>query len=61
MIEAWMQSAGIARGDAHVRAYSDHVSDAPLLEWADEPFAVNAHGPLRGLAAERGWPLLDWR
>lgn len=61
MIEAWMKSAGIARGDVHVRAYSDHVSDAPLLEWADEPFAVNAHGPLRSLSAERGWPLLDWR
>jgi phosphoserine phosphatase len=45
----------------HVRAYSDHVSDAPLLEWADEPFAVNAHGPLRKLADMRGWPQLDWR
>jgi len=60
-IERWMQSQGIARADAHVRAYSDHVSDAPMLEWADEAFAVNAHGPLRALAAEKGWPLLDWR
>lgn len=61
MIEAWMAERGIARGDAYVRAYSDHVSDAPLLGWADEGFAVNAHGPLRALAAERGWPLLEWR
>lgn len=61
MIESWMQRAGIERDDIHVRAYSDHVSDAPLLEWADEGFAVNAHGPLRALAAARGWPLLDWR
>lgn len=61
MIESWMAGAGLARGDLHVRAYSDHVSDAPLLEWADEPFAVNAHGPLAALAARRGWPLLDWR
>lgn len=61
MVESWMQRAGIARDDIHVRAYSDHVSDAPLLEWADEGFAVNAHGPLRALAAARGWPLLDWR
>lgn len=60
-IERWMQSQGIARADAHVRAYSDHVSDAPMLEWADEAFAVNAHGPLRALAAEKGWPLLNWR
>ena len=61
MIERWMADEGIERGDAHVRAYSDHVSDAPLLEWADEGFAVNAHGPLLALARTRGWPALDWR
>jgi len=61
MIESWMQGAGVSRQEVQVRAYSDHVSDAPLLEWADEPFAVNAHGPLRRLAQARGWPQLDWR
>jgi HAD superfamily hydrolase (TIGR01490 family) len=61
MIESWMAGAGIARRDAYVRAYSDHVSDAPLLGWADEGFAVNAHGPLKLLAAAQGWPELDWR
>lgn len=60
-IEQWLATIGIDRADAHVRAYSDHVSDAPLLEWANEPFAVNAHGPLRALAKARGWPMLDWR
>jgi HAD superfamily hydrolase (TIGR01490 family) len=61
MIEAWLGCQGIARGDAHVRFYSDHVSDAPAFEWADEAFAVNAHLPLRALAKARGWALLDWR
>ena len=61
MIEAWLFREGIARADAHVRAYSDHVSDAPLLEWADEAFAVNAHGPLAALAKEKDWAALDWR
>ena len=61
MIEAWLAEQGIARTDADVRFYSDHVSDAPALTWADEPFAVNPHGKLRRLAAERGWPVLDWR
>lgn len=61
MIEAWMAGEGIARDDAHVRFYSDHVSDAPTLAWADEPFAVNPHTKLRALAAEKGWPILDWR
>jgi HAD superfamily hydrolase (TIGR01490 family) len=60
MIEAWMAANGIARAEADVRFYSDHVSDAPALEWADEAFAVNAHGPLRILARERGWPMIDW-
>jgi HAD superfamily hydrolase (TIGR01490 family) len=61
MIQNWLASQGFARGDAQIRAYSDHVSDSPLLEWADEPFAVNAHGPLKVLARARGWPSLDWR
>ncbi|WP_342248660.1 HAD family hydrolase [Sphingomonas sp. OTU376] len=60
-IESWMAGQAIPRGSAHVRAYSDHVSDAPMLDWADEGYAVNAHGPLRRLAADKGWPILDWR
>lgn len=60
MIEAWMDTERIARADCHVRFYSDHASDAPVLEWADEPFAVNAHAPLLKLAEQRGWPTLAW-
>lgn len=60
LIEAWMMREGVVRSDLRVRFYSDHVSDAPVLAWADEPFAVNAHGPLRRLAATRGWTVLDW-
>jgi len=60
MVQQWLAKSGIAREQAHVRFYSDHVSDAPVLAWADEPFAVNAHGPLRALAAAKGWPILDW-
>jgi len=60
MIQAWMAAQGIARTDAQVRFYSDHVSDAPTLAWADEAFAVNPHPPLRALAAERGWTVIDW-
>jgi HAD superfamily hydrolase (TIGR01490 family) len=60
MIEAWMARDGLIRANCHIRFYSDHVSDSPVLEWADEPFAVNAHGPLRTLAKARGWPIIDW-
>lgn len=60
LIQAWMTREGVARDEVRVRFYSDHVSDAPVLEWADEAFAVNAHGPLRKLAAAQGWAILDW-
>ena len=60
MVTAWMHDQGIAREQTQIRFYSDHVSDAPAMEWADEAFAVNAHGPLRKLAAARGWTILDW-
>lgn len=61
MIEAWLAAQGIERDAAHIRFYSDHVSDAPTLAWADEAFAVNPHPPLRAMAAQAGWPVLDWR
>lgn len=60
MIEDWMSAQDIQRSESHIRFYSDHVSDAPVLGWADEGFAVNAHGPLRALARKRGWTVLDW-
>ena len=61
MVAAWMAAQGINRADAHVRFYSDHVSDAPCLSWADEGFATNAHTPLLRLARARGWTIFDWR
>lgn len=60
MIQAWLGEQRLDRPDVRVRFYSDHVSDACVLEWADEPFAVNASARLRRLARRRGWPLLDW-
>ena len=58
MVADWLQKSGFERG--HVRFYSDHASDAPVLEWADEAVAVNPHNRLRRLAAERDWRVEDW-
>ena len=60
-IEAFMEQAGIARETAHIRFWSDHVSDLPAFELCDEPCAVNPSPKLRAVAAARGWPVLDWR
>ena len=61
MIQAWMAGQGIARDTVHIRAYSDHVSDAPMLTYADEAVAANPHPPLARLARERGWKMVEWQ
>jgi HAD superfamily hydrolase (TIGR01490 family) len=61
MVRAWLAEEGIDRIAAHIRFYSDHVSDAPCLDWADEAFAINAHPPLRRLAEQKGWTQINWR
>lgn len=60
-LEAFLAQAGIARGAAHIRFWSDHVSDLPVFDLCDEPCAVNPSPKLRRVAAARGWPILDWR
>ncbi len=61
MIEAWLQSEGLEREAVHIRFYSDHVSDAPVHHWSDEPVAANPHDRLMRLAEAEGWEVLDWR
>jgi HAD superfamily phosphoserine phosphatase-like hydrolase len=60
MIAEWVERSGLKGAHGHVRFYSDHVSDEPAFEWADEPVAVNPHGKLRRLAEKRGWRIEDW-
>lgn len=60
MIDDWVEASGLRGTHGHVRFYSDHVSDQPAFEWADEPVAVNPHAKLRRLALERGWLIEDW-
>jgi HAD superfamily phosphoserine phosphatase-like hydrolase len=60
MVEAWLAAEGIARPDASVRFYSDHASDAPVMEWADEAVATNPSPKMRRLAEKRGWPVVQW-
>jgi HAD superfamily hydrolase (TIGR01490 family) len=60
MIADWVEASGLKDAHGHVRFYSDHVSDRPAFEWADEPVAVNPHGKLLRLAEERDWAVEDW-
>ncbi|MEO6248078.1 MAG: HAD-IB family hydrolase [Sphingomicrobium sp.] len=58
MIEAWAEQEQVQRG--HVRFYSDHHTDAPTFDWADEAVAVNPNRALARLAKQRGWAVEDW-
>lgn len=60
-IEALFAKQGWQRPDVHVRAYSDHVSDQAMLEFADEAIATTPTPKLRRLAETRGWKIVDWR
>jgi HAD superfamily hydrolase (TIGR01490 family) len=42
-------------------AYSDSVTDLPMLEAVGHPVAVNPDRDLRRVAVERGWPVRDFR
>lgn len=60
MISLWVEKSGLKGANGHVRFYSDHASDEPAFEWADEPVAVNPHDRLARMAASRGWAVEDW-
>ncbi|SHN02833.1 HAD-superfamily subfamily IB hydrolase, TIGR01490 [Cryptosporangium aurantiacum] len=53
------ESEGYDLADCY--AYSDSVSDVPMLETVGHPFAVNPDRGMRKAAAERGWPTLVFR
>lgn len=45
---------------ADCRAYSDSITDLPLLEAVGHPTVVNPDRALRRVALERGWPVLTF-
>ena len=60
-ISGWLADNAITREDAHIRAYSDHVSDQPMLHFADEAVATTPSRKLKMLAPAMGWQVVDWR
>jgi phosphoserine phosphatase len=41
-------------------AYTDSITDLPMLDEVGHPTAVNPDAELRRVAADRGWPILDF-
>ena len=42
-------------------AYSDSITDLPMLEAVGNPVVVNPEKELRTVAEERGWPMLEFQ
>ena len=60
MVCLWFAARGLKREDCHISVYSDHASDAPLLDWADAAFVVNPSKKLRQIATQKNWQLRDF-
>jgi phosphoserine phosphatase len=45
---------------AACHAYSDSITDLPMLEAVGHPSAVNPNRALRKVAIQRGWPVLTF-
>lgn len=55
-----LEALGADADPAEAVAYSDHVTDLPLLAWAGQGVAVNPHPPLAEAAAANGLEIQDW-
>lgn len=58
-VGAWL-AANAPDGTAHIRAYSDHLSDAPTFALASEAWLVGRGEKFVRLAAKRGWRAVDF-
>lgn len=54
-VEAWLAAQGLAREGCHVTAYTDHASDAPILDFADVGVLVGRYA-----APDPRWTQVDW-
>lgn len=54
-IEAWLAAEGLARADVHLTAYTDHASDAPILNFADTGVLVGRYAK-----PDPRWSQVDW-
>ncbi len=57
----FLQSQKIERKGAEIVFYTDHHSDAAVLDWADTGVIVNGNAALTAMARARGWSHQDWR
>jgi phosphatidylglycerophosphatase C len=60
MVAKWFDAQGLTRKDCHISVYSDHVSDARLMDWADAAYLVNPSKAGRRISVQKKWQLRDF-
>jgi HAD superfamily hydrolase (TIGR01490 family) len=60
-ITEFLDSQKITRNSVEIVFYTDHHSDAAVLDWADIGIIVNGNAGLMAMARTRGWGCQDWR
>lgn len=61
MVKAYLRDVlKLDRKDCYIIFYSDHHSDLPMFEYADEQVVTNPNKKLREIAEARGWPIVVW-
>ena len=58
-VAQWLAARGLDWDAVEATFYSDSLNDLALLEAVDHPVATNPDAGLRGIAAARGWRILD--
>jgi len=58
-VAQWLAARGWDWDAVEATFYSDSLNDLALLEAVDHPVATNPDAGLRGIAAARGWRILD--
>jgi len=58
LLETWAKIETVRLDQSH--AYADSPADRAVLEAVGYPHVVNPGRSMRRLAADRGWPVLDW-
>ncbi|WP_394755584.1 HAD family hydrolase [Rhodoferax sp.] len=58
-VTQWLAKRQLDWTDVESTFYSDSLNDLSLLERVTHPVATNPDAPLRALAIERGWRILD--
>ena len=58
-VQEWLASHQLDWADVESTFYSDSINDLPLLEHVTHPIATNPDDPLRAIALNRGWRILE--